>query len=189
MKPIGQFHETYILVQAEEDLLIIDQHAAHERIFYEQLKRQFQEAHLEIQQLLFPISIELSHREQVILEEYNDLLKQSGLDLEHFGGTTYLLKTVPVLLAKADHKKLIYDIVDQLGEIGKTATIEQKLDKVFILMACHSSVRAHQSLQHAQIVALLQQMDTIDYPDTCPHGRPTNIKITLRDLEKKFGRA
>jgi DNA mismatch repair protein MutL len=187
-KPIGQFHETYLLIQAGEDLLIIDQHAAHERIFYEKLKGQFQNAHIEIQQLLFPVSIELSHREQAVLEEHLGLLKQYGLELEPFGGTTYLLKAVPTLLSKADHKKLLYDIVDQLTEIGKTAPVEQILDEILILMSCHGAIRAHQPLQQAQIVALLQQMDAIDYPYTCPHGRPTVVKIDLRDLEKKFGR-
>jgi DNA mismatch repair protein MutL len=188
MRPIGQFRETYLLLQSGEDLFVIDQHAAHERIFYEKLKKQFQNAHSEIQPLLFPVSIELSHREQAVLEEHLSMLKQYGLELEHFGGTTYLLKAVPSILSKADHKKLIYDIVDQLAELGKTAPIEEKFDEVLILMACHASIRAHQSLQHAQIIALLQQMDAIDQPYTCPHGRPTIIKINVRDLEKKFGR-
>ncbi len=188
MKPIGQFHETYLLVQADDELFIIDQHAAHERIFYEKLKEQLQQTNLDIQQLLFPVSVELSHREQAVLEEHLSILRQYGLELEHFGGHTYLLKAVPALLSKADYKKLIYDIVDQLAETGKTATIEQKLDEVLILMSCHAAVRAHHPLQHAQIVALLQQMDAIDYPYTCPHGRPTIIKINIHDLEKKFGR-
>jgi len=188
MKPIGQFHETYLLVQAGDDLFIIDQHAAHERICYEKLKAQFQQTQIDIQQLLFPVAIELSHREYAILEEHHERLKQYGLELEPFGGTTYLLKAVPTLLAKADYKKLIYDIVDQLTEAEKMATIDRKLDEILILMSCHAAIRAHQPLQQAQIIALLQQMDAIDYPYTCPHGRPTIVKITLRDLEKKFGR-
>lgn len=188
MKPIGQFYETYLLVQSGEDLFIIDQHAAHERIFYEKLKEQFQNAQPEIQQLLFPVSIELSHREQAVLEEHLSMLNQYGLELEHFGGTTYLLKAVPSLLSKTDHKKLLYDIIDQLADFGKTAPIEEKFNEVLILMSCHASIRAHQPLQHAQIIALLQQMDAIAQPYTCPHGRPTIIKINVHDLEKKFGR-
>lgn len=188
MKPLGQFQGTYILAQAGEDLFIIDQHAAHERIFYEKLKTQFQTADMDIQQLLFPVSIELSHREQAVLEGNLDILRQYGLELEPFGGTTYLLKAVPVLLAKADYKKLLYDIIDQLTETRKTESIEQKLDEVLILMACHAAIRAHHHLQEAQIIALFQQMDAIALPYTCPHGRPTVIKISLQDLEKKFGR-
>ena len=178
MRPIGQFDETYILAQADEELFIVDQHAAHERVFYEKFKAQFQSNAIDIQQLLFPVSIELSHREYAILEEHLDFFRQYGLELEPFGGTTYLLKAVPALLSKADYKKLLYDIIDQLGE-STTATIEHKLDEVLILMACHAAIRAHQRLQHSQIIALLQQMDVLELPYTCPHGRPTVIKISL----------
>ncbi len=187
MRPIGQFDETYILAQAEQELFIIDQHAAHERVVYEKLKAQFCESEIDIQQLLFPVSIDLSHREQAILEDHLEVLKQYGLELEPFGGTTYLLKAVPALLAKTDYKKLLYDIIDQL-ESSKTDTIERKLDEVLMLMACHAAIRAHQRLQESQIIALFRQMDALDLPYTCPHGRPTIIKISLSDLEKKFGR-
>lgn len=188
MKPIGQFYDTYLLVQNGEELCIIDQHAAHERIYYERFKRQLHQNDLEIQQLLFPVSFDLSHREQAALEQYLDQLTAHGLEIEHFGGTTYLLKAVPALLARADHKKLLYDIIDQLVETEKTTTLDQIFDEVLMLMACHAAIRAHQSLQQAQIIALLQQLDTVEYPYTCPHGRPTIIKMHLRDLEKKFGR-
>jgi DNA mismatch repair protein MutL len=188
MRPIGQFEETYILAQAGEELFIIDQHAAHERVFYEKLKKQFQERDIDIQQLLFPVSIELSHREQAVLEEHLNTLHDYGFELDPFGGTTYLLKAVPALLAKADYKKLLYDIIDQLGESQKAESIEHKLDEVFMVMACHAAIRAHQRLQDSQMIALLQQMDALDLPYTCPHGRPTVIKISLYDLEKKFGR-
>lgn len=188
MRPIGQFQETYILAETGEDLFIIDQHAAHERIFYEKLKHQSQSREFDIQQLLFPVSIELSHREQAVLEDALDMLHQYGLELEPFGGTTYLLKAVPALLTKADYKKLLYDIIDQLSENTNSISIEQKLDEVLILMACHASIRAHQRLQREQIAALFQQMDALPLPYTCPHGRPTVLKITRYELEKKFGR-
>jgi DNA mismatch repair protein MutL len=188
MKPIGQFRETYILLQDGDELCIIDQHAAHERIYYEKLKRQFSQSAIDIQQLLFPVSLELSHREQAALEEYLPQLNTYGLEIEHFGGTTYLLKAVPALLAKADHKKLLYDIVDRLIETDETTDLDQIFDAVLILMACHGAIRAHQPLQQSQILALLQQMDAAEYPYTCPHGRPTIIKLSERDLEKTFGR-
>jgi len=187
MLPIGQFQETYILAQDGEDLFIIDQHAAHERVFYEKFKAQFQQNALDVQPLLFPVSLELSHREQAILEEHLDALRQYGFEVEPFGGMTWLIKAVPALLAKADYKKLLYDMLDQLGDT-KTATIEQKFDGVLKLMACHGAIRAHHRLQDSQIFALLQQMDALELPYTCPHGRPTVIKITLQDLEKRFGR-
>jgi DNA mismatch repair protein MutL len=188
LKPIGQFRETYLLVQGGDELFIIDQHAAHERIYYEQLKTQFQDQQLDIQRLLFPVSVELSHREQAVLEDHLDMLRQYGLELEHFGATTYLLKAVPALLARADYKKLLYDVIDQLAEAGETVTLEQQFNEVLILMACHAAIRAHQPLQPSQIRALLQQMDEAAMPYTCPHGRPTIIKIHVHDLEKKFSR-
>ena len=188
MRPIGQFQESYILAQADEELFIIDQHAAHERVFYEKFKKQFQNNKVDIQQLLFPVSLELSHREQAILEDHLEKLKQYGLEIEHFGGTTYLLKTVPALLSKADYKKLIYDILDQLTETGKVDSVERKLDEVLMLMSCHAAIRAHHRLQESQIIALFKQMDALELPYTCPHGRPTVIKISLADLEKKFSR-
>ncbi|PID56742.1 DNA mismatch repair protein MutL [candidate division KSB3 bacterium] len=187
LRPIGQFDDTYILAQTNEDLYIIDQHAAHERVYYEKYKAQFQTQDFEVQQLLFPVSLELSHREQAILEEHLDSLHEHGFDLEPFGGTTYLLKAVPALLAKSDYKKLLYDIIDRY-EAHKSSTIEQKIDQVLKVMACHTAIRAHQRLQDSQIIALLKQMDELALPYTCPHGRPTAIKISLGDLEKKFGR-
>ena len=187
LRPIGQFDDTYILAQADEELFIVDQHAAHERVYYEKYKAQFQNNDFEIQQLLFPVSLELSHREQAILEEHLESLQEHGFELEPFGGTTYLLKAVPALLAKSDYKKLLYDIIDRF-ESNKSVTIEQKIDQVLMLMACHTAIRAHQRLQDSQIIALFKQMDELALPYTCPHGRPTVIKISLGDLEKQFGR-
>ena len=188
MTPLGQFQETYILAQAGDDLFILDQHAAHERVFYEKLRRQFASQTLEIQPLLFPVALELSHREQAALEAHLDNLRAYGLEVEPFGGTTYLLKAVPALLTKADYKKMVYDILDQLTDTEEAANMQQTLDDVLKVMACHAAIRAHHHLQDAQITALLQQMDDLDLPYSCPHGRPTVLKISLADLEKKFGR-
>ena len=188
MIPLGQFQDTYIVAQDGEDLFIIDQHAAHERVFYEKFRAQFQANALDIQPLLFPVALEFSPREQAILREHLDALRRYGLELEPFGGATWLLKSAPALLAKADFKKLCYDLLDQLGDAA-TATIEQRLDDALKLMACHGAIRAHHRLQDTQIAALLRQMDALELPYTCPHGRPTVLKITLRDLEKRFGRA
>lgn len=188
MKPIGQFHETYLLVQDGEELCIIDQHAAHERVYYERLKAQIQQGQLEVQALLFPVSLDVSPREQTALEEYRAALGQYGLEIEPFGGSTYLLKSVPALLAKADYKKLLFDLFDQLVDTEKTMPLDQIFDAILKLMACHAAIRAHQPLQQAQIFGLLQQMDTVEYPYTCPHGRPTIVKITAQDLAKTFER-
>ena len=188
MRPIGQFQETYILTEYGEELFILDQHAAHERIFYEKFKAQLEDNSIDIQQLLFPVSIELSPREQAILEDHLPTLQQYGLELEPFGGHTYLLKAVPAMLAKADYKKLIYDILDHLTETGKTTGVEKKLDDVLKVMACHTAIRAHHHLHYAQMMSLLRQLDELHLPYTCPHGRPTIIKLSLADLEKKFGR-
>lgn len=188
MKPIGQFYDTYLLAQDGDELVIVDQHAAHERICYDKLKRQLRETTPDIQPLLFPISIELSHREQAILDEHLEDLEQYGLEIEHFGGMTYLLKAVPALLINADYKKLVYDMIDQLTDTEKTTSVEQQFEKILTVMACHSAIRAHQPLHDVQITAMLRQLDAVELPYTCPHGRPTVITISLHDLEKKFGR-
>lgn len=186
--PIGQFHQTYILAQAPDELILIDQHAAHERIVYEEFKTKLKTSEIEVQPLLFPISLEFSYRESNLLGECLEFLNSYGLELEYFGGSTYLLKAVPTLLAKADYQRLLADIVDQLADWEKTPGPEKKMDQLITLMACHAAIRANDPLTLEQMLALLQQLDRVELPYTCPHGRPTTIKMSLYELEKKFRR-
>jgi DNA mismatch repair protein MutL len=188
LSPIGQFHRTYILAQTPDELILIDQHAAHERVVYEELKRKLNTLKMEVQPLLFPITLELSYREGDLLMEHLEFLGRYGLELEHFGGSTYLLKAVPTLLTKVNYQKLMTDIVDQLAGSEKSPNPEKKMDQVITLIACHAAIRANDPLTQDQITALLQQMDQVELPYTCPHGRPTITRISLYELEKKFRR-
>lgn len=188
LQPIGQFHETYILAQTSDELILIDQHAAHERVLYEEFKKKLKTSQIDVQPLLFPVTLEFSYRESHLLSEHMEILGKYGLELEPFGGSTYLLKAVPALLMKANYPNLLVDIVDQLADSEKTPDPEKKMDQILILMACHAAIRAHDPLTLDQMTALLRQMDQVEFPYTCPHGRPTTFRISVHELEKKFRR-
>jgi DNA mismatch repair protein MutL len=177
------------LAQAPSELVLIDQHAAHERVLYEEFKRKLKTSEIEVQQLLFPVTLEFSYRESGLLGEHLEFLNRYGLELEYFGGSTYLLKAVPTLLTKANYQRLLVDIIDQLADPEKTPNPEKKIDQVLTLMACHAAIRANDPLTLDQMTALLHQLDQVELPYTCPHGRPTTIKMSLYELEKKFRRA
>lgn len=186
---LGQYRGSYILCQDGDDLLLVDQHAAHERIGFERLRRQFRHGRIERQNLLFPAVIELDFREAALLEEVRAELDRLGFELEPFGGKAFALKAVPALLAEADVERLVRDVAAEIGAVGKTGLIEEKLEDVLMLMACHGVVRANQALDPAQIKALLRDLDEVDFKTHCPHGRPVSKRITLGEVERMFMRA
>jgi len=183
---IGQFQGTYILCQEGDDLILIDQHAAHERVVYEHLARGADR--IEVQQLLMPETVELGFAEAEMLEQLIDALRGLGLEIEPFGGTTFVVKAVPSLLADEDTTRLVRELAERSVELGMAAGQERILDACRMVMACHNAVRAKQPLADVQIRHLLEQLDRCQQPSHCPHGRPTWIRWTLRDLEKAFGR-
>jgi DNA mismatch repair protein MutL len=185
---IGQFRRTYILCESEDGLVLIDQHAAHERIFYEQLHQRRQTANAATQQLLIPETIELSHREAALLQELRPALLPLGFEIDPFGGTTFAIKAAPVMLLHGEIGPVIREIVEKALAAGGSATPESVLDDSVKIMACHGAIRARQTLDQRQIRRLLQQMDECQNPSHCPHGRPTWIRWTKKDLEKAFGR-
>ena len=169
---IGQFGQSYLLCQDGEDLLLIDQHAAHERIGFERLKEQLRQGRIERQALLFPDVLEFDFRQAAHVHEHVDDLQRLGFDVEPFGGNSFVLKAVPQLLHKADPVALLRDVAGELTQIGQSGKLEEALDQVLILMACHTMVRANQKLSLPQMQALLNDMDTVDFKGHCPHGRP-----------------
>jgi len=183
---IGQFRGTYILCQDGDDLILIDQHAAHERIVYERLSRVGRR--IEAQHLLMPETVELGFAEARMLEQLIEGLNDLGLEVEPFGGTTFVVKTVPTVLGDEDVGRLVTDLAERSAEIGMGAGVERILDTCRMVMACHNAVRAKQHLAEPQIRHLLEELDRCEQPSNCPHGRPTWIRWTLRDLEKAFGR-
>jgi DNA mismatch repair protein MutL len=185
---IGQYKGTYIICESYDGLMLIDQHAAHERIVFEQLKRQSNEHRPASQRLLLPETIDLGFREAQILEKLAPELDRFGLEIEPFGGNTFVVKSIPTLIDNADIQGLVTQLVEKTAEIGVGVEMETILDECLMLIACHNAIRAHQQLTETQIKAMLEQLDACDNPSHCPHGRPIWILWSVKDLEKQFQR-
>lgn len=183
---IGQFHGTYIICQNEQGLILIDQHAAHERIVYEELKRRA--GRIDSQRLLMPETVELGYAEAQLLEQLIPRLNEMGLELEPFGGNTFVVKAVPAVLDDRDIAGVVVEIADRASHFGMAAGLDKILEECRMVMACHNAVRAHHRLSHEQIDQMLTRLDRCDNPSHCPHGRPTWIQWTVKDLEKAFKR-
>ena len=188
LKVIGQFHDTYILCESADGLVLIDQHAAHERIIFEQLKNRSPASKKSAQKLLIPETVDLGYREAKILERLIPDLNELGLEIEPFGGNTFVVKSVPALLENKEVKPLVIEIVEKMAQIGFTPGLEKAMDQCLILMACHGAIRANQKLSDEEIKGLLDQLDKCDQPSHCPHGRPIYIRWSVRELEKSFKR-
>lgn len=186
LRVIGQLRNSYLLCESQDGLIIIDQHAAHERIVFEELKNK--RSRVQSQSLLIPETIELGFKESVALEGVLDGLAQLGLDIEPFGGNTFAVKAVPSMLSQGMISNLVVEIAEKLVEIGASVVLEKALDDCLILMACHGAVRANQPLTPQQIKHLLSQMDACESPSFCPHGRPTWTRYSIQSIEKAFKR-
>ena len=185
---IGQFHSEYILCQADSELVIIDQHAASERVAYQRLKQQCQAGNIESQRLLFPETVELSFSEVAVAVKFNADLAGIGFELEPFGGTTVMVSAAPRIVARKNPLLLIRDILADLISFGTSAAFTEALDSLLSRIACHSVIRGAHLLDNRQIKELLQQMDQTDFAASCPHGRPVSHVVTLAELQKIFKR-
>ena len=188
MRVIGQLHNTYIICEAEAGLILIDQHAAHERILFETFSARSADRKPASQRLLVPETIELGFREAGVLTEILPDLLALGLEIEPFGGNTFVVKAVPVLLADRQVKPLVVEIVETIVEVGAAPGLAEALDRCRMVMACHGAIRANQALTDKQVRGLLNQLDECRNPSHCPHGRPTWLRWELRALEKSFKR-
>ena len=188
LRVVGQLHNTYIVCESDAGLVLIDHHAAHERILFEQLQRRSADQPAAAQQLVVPETIELNFREAEILGQMLSDLKTFGLAVEPFGKNTFVIKAVPALLAGRDVKPMIYEIVEKTAAVGYSPGLKDALDECRMVMACHGALRAHQALTEKQIAKLLRQLDACDHPSHCPHGRPTWVRWDLATLEKSFMR-
>ncbi len=188
--PLGaartQVFENYIIAQSEEGLIIVDQHAAHERIVYEKLKKQMQESGIKRQALLMPEVINLENASE-LLEKAPDL-EQFGLVIEPFGDGAILVREVPALLGDTDVIGLLKDLADQLDDMDQATVLEEKLLYVAATMACHGSVRSGRRLNAEEMNALLRQMESTPHSGQCNHGRPTYLKLDRSAIEKLFDR-
>ena len=188
MTRIGQYQGTYIICESDDGLVLIDQHAAHERIVFEQLKQRSDGRRPAAQRLLLPETIDLGFREAQILDRIVPQLARYGLEIEPFGGNTFVVKAIPTLLDNRDVPALVTRLVDKTAAIGVGAEIDAIMEGCLMVMACHNAIRAHQRLSDAQIQAMLGQLDACENPSHCPHGRPIWIQWTRRELEKQFRR-
>ncbi|MBT6068336.1 DNA mismatch repair endonuclease MutL [Candidatus Peregrinibacteria bacterium] len=188
ISPICQIANSYILALGEEGLIIIDQHAAHERILYNKFIAQVETSEeFETQRLLVPIQIDLTITEAELLKQNSADLKSIGFEIEPFGGNTFQVHAVPTAFTKADIQKIVLEVIDDL-KTGDPKRIKDKQHEAICYMACRGAIKFGDKLTHEEMVALIRQMDEQDQISTCPHGRPTTLRLTFSELEKRFGR-
>ena len=184
---IAQLLGIYILAQAEDSLLLIDMHAAAERVNYEKMKRQRQEnGNLQSQRLLIPVTFAASHEECAALADHAETLAGFGLELSDMGGNTLAVRAVPAMLGKADVVSLAKDVLGELAQVGSSQTIEEHENHILATMSCHGSVRAGRQLTLPEMNALLRDMENTPRSNQCNHGRPTWVKLTLKELDALF---
>ncbi len=188
LQVIGRFHNTYIICESDHGLVLIDQHAAHERVLYEQLKSRYKASKGPDQSLLIPETVDLGYREAEILEKMIPEFFRLGLEIEPFGNNTFVIKSAPAILAGREIRPLIIEMVEKIAKIGFGLGLEKGIDKCLITMACHGAIRANQALTDTEIKTLLDQLDQCENQSHCPHGRPTWIKWSKGEVEKMFGR-
>jgi DNA mismatch repair protein MutL len=190
--PLGvaraQIHETYILAQTAAGLVIVDQHAAHERLVYERMKTALATDGVKRQGLLIPEIVELDEGAAQRLVARAGELAELGLVLEGFGNGAVAVREVPAMLGKVDAAALVRDLADELAELGAAFSLKEKLEDVCGTMACHGSVRAGRRLNTDEMNALLREMEATPHSGQCNHGRPTYVELKLADIEKLFGR-
>ena len=187
-KYIGALFSTYIVIEIKDEIYIIDQHAAHERIMYEKVKKNFySDKEKDSQIMLLPDVITLSHKEKEIVKENTDLFKKAGFIFEEFGENTIRLIGVPSLCMELDTKELFLQLLDEIDTVAITAT-QEKEDKFISTVACKAAVKANMNLNKEEVDNLMKQLLVLKNPFTCPHGRPTAIKMSKYEIERKFSR-
>lgn len=189
LRYIGQLARTYLVCESPAgDLVVLDQHAAHERLTFQRLREAWARRDTAGQPFLFPATLELGIADARVLVEWLPQLAQLGFELEPFGGTTFALKAVPAALVGTDYRRVLADLAQELAQTGTTRTFDDAVSDLLATMACHASVRAHQSLAPEEAQALLADLDRTDFASRCPHGRPVVTELSLAELEKKVGR-
>ena len=184
----AQFHSTYIITETSDGITIVDQHAAHERLVMERMKKALEEGGIKRQMLLLPEVVEPGQAEAGLLLDHQDMLAQLGLVVESFGDGAILVREVPAMLGQANASTMINDIIEELQHLGSSTILEDKINHVLATMSCHGSVRAGRRLNPEEMNALLREMETTPRSGQCNHGRPTWIALSLKDIEKLFSR-
>jgi DNA mismatch repair protein MutL len=190
--PLGvaraQLHETYIVAQTADGIVIVDQHAAHERLVYERMKSALAQGGVARQPLLIPEVVELDPAEVDRMAARANELAELGLVIEPFGPDAVMVREMPAILGKIDIKGLVRDLADDIAETGNALSLKERLEEVAGTLACHTSVRAGRRLNAEEMNALLREMEATPHSGQCNHGRPTYVELKLSDIERLFGR-
>lgn len=184
----AQLHETYIVAQTANGIVIVDQHAAHERLVYERMKKALGNGGVKRQPLLIPEVVDLDPAEVTRVIDRSHELAELGLVIEEFGPDAVVVREVPAMLGKLDVKGLVRDLADEIAETGNALSLKERLEEVSGTLACHMSVRAGRRLSSEEMNALLREMEATPHSGQCNHGRPTYVELKLADIEKLFGR-
>jgi DNA mismatch repair protein MutL len=184
---LGQLKETYILCETKEGLLLVDQHAAHERRVFEKLKKSYDSATLECQPFLIPPRVEFSPSESRTILKNMEELSQLGITLEHFGGGTFVVRSVPNILVDVQWESFLREVLPLLEEQGAVKG-DQMVERLLALMACHGAIRAGQRLSKEEMTSLVDQLNEVEVPTNCPHGRPVFKRLSFYEIEKMFRR-
>jgi len=188
LRVVGQIFDGYLVCEQESGLVLIDQHAAHERVMFEDLRTAYGKGAVPCQQLLIPVVVDVGAREAALVEERLSELETLGFEIDSFGGTSFSVRAVPALLGDCDPTVLLRDVAEELAEVGGSRRLAEAAEAVLARLACHSAVRVGQSLTLPQIHALLAAMDRVDFSGHCPHGRPAFIQFARSELERWFKR-
>ncbi|MEN8739177.1 MAG: DNA mismatch repair endonuclease MutL [Phaeobacter gallaeciensis] len=184
----GQVHENYIIAQTSDGMVIVDQHAAHERLVYEKLKRQMSENGVAAQALLIPEIVELSDNDCARLLAVADELGKFGLGIEAFGGNAVAVRETPAILGEVNAEAMVKDILDELDDQGESQLVQARLEAILSRVACHGSIRSGRRMRGEEMNALLREMEATPHSGQCNHGRPTYVELKLADIERLFGR-
>ncbi len=189
IKVFTQINNSYIIAQDNAEIVLIDQHAAHERVMFEKFMDQFENSEKQTQNLLIPQLIELAPDERIIVEENLSVFKDLGFDIESFGGNSVNISGVPKFLVKENLEEIIKGVVDDILNNVKASKFQGKTEAIITYMSCRGAIKFGQKLSEVEMIALIKQMKELKRPYTCPHGRPTMISLDKDSLEKMFGRS
>jgi DNA mismatch repair protein MutL len=184
---IGQLFDTYWLLQKNDELLVMDQHAAHEKVLYEKLLKAYREQEVYKQQLMPPVVINLTLKELDFVKTYESMFEDFGFTLEEFGTDAYCLRTIPSNLFGMNAQVFFRELLDAMEEEVRKFTLDMVIDKI-ATMACKAAIKANQKLNIREAEELLKECEKLENPYTCPHGRPIIISISKKEIEKKFKR-
>ena len=188
LRLVGVIGNLYVVFESDQGLVLMDQHAAHERILFEQMLRRLEQGAAPSQRLLLPATVELSARDAQFVQEHLDVLVRLGVGLGPFGERTFLLDALPPFVQVADARRFVVDLIDELVRAGRELNALRLGEESVAKTVCRHAVKAHDPLSLPELERLLNDLRQCDMPYTCPHGRPTLIELPYRELEKKFGR-